>query len=364
MDVTVVNLWKKPVWTGMLLAGLGAGELAIAQLPPAIMADQYLVQAERELDNGDAAAAVETFNRILTLQAEQGLDIPYEVWFGRAQAAYCAGFHDLAIESAIRYLELAGQGGEHYAATLALYDAAELARAEAERLASLQPGDTYSDALSSGGRGPEMVVIGPGSFLMGCVSGQDCGLSGDDVREVRISQPFMLSKYEVTFEQWDACVEAGACDGYRPDDRGWGRGSRPVIAVEPEDAQSYVTWLSAETGQEYRLPSEAEWEYAARAGSTTKYSWGNEIGFNRANCEGCGSQWDDSTTAPVGSFAPNAWGLYDMHGNVWEWVAGSALRGGSYADSPSSLRSARRSRPYVPMRYISYGFRIARTLEP
>ena len=356
--------WSGVALPGLLLACFALPDLGIAQLPPAIMADRYLVQAERELGSGDAAAAVETLNRLVALQAEHDLSIPDEVWFRRAQAAYAAGLHDPAIESAIRYLELTGQNAEHYGAALALYDAAELTREEAQHLASLQPGDTYSDALSSGGRGPEMVVIGPGSFLMGCVSGRDCGFSGEDVREVRISQPFMLSKYEVTFEHWDACVEAGACDGYRPDDRGWGRGSRPVIAVEPEDAQSYVTWLSAETGQEYRLPSEAEWEYAARAGSTTKYSWGNEIGFNRANCEGCGSQWDDSTTAPVGSFAPNAWGLYDMHGNVWEWVAGSALRGGSYADSPSSLRSARRSRPYVPMRYISYGFRIARTLEP
>ena len=350
---------------GMLLACSAAPDLGIAQLPPAIMADRYLVQAERELVSGDAAAAVETLNRIVTLQAEEALDIPDEVWFRRAQAAHGAGLHDLAVQSAVRYLELTGQDGEHYGDTLTLYDAAELAHEEAERLAALQPGDTYSDALNSGGRGPELVLIGPGSFLMGCVSGLDCAIDGEDIREVRISQPFMLSKYEVTFEQWDACVDAGGCNGYRPNDLGWGRGRRPVIFIDPEDAQSYVTWLSAETGQEYRLPSAAEWEFAARAGSMTKYSWGNEIGFNRANCEECGSQWDTSTTAPVGSFAPNAWGLYDMHGNVWEWVAGSTLRGGSWSVSAWNLRSARNTNNYgVIWGSATLGFRVARTLGP
>ena len=106
-----------------------------------------------------------------------------------------------------------------------------------------------------------------------------------------------------------------------------------MINVSWEDAQSYVTWLSRETGESYRLPSESEWEYAARAGTATKYSWGNEIGVNRANCDGCGSRWDNQRTAPVGSFAPNGFGLYDMHGNVWEWV--EDCWNGSYAGAPS-----------------------------
>ena len=131
------------------------------------------------------------------------------------------------------------------------------------------------------------------------------------------------------------------------------------------DAKEYVGWLSSQTGAEYRLLSESEWEYAARAGSGTKYSWGNEIGVNRANCARCDSQWDFKQTAPVGSFAPNAFGLYDMHGNVYEWVEacwnasyagapsdGSAwrsgncaervLRGGSWGDVPWNLRAAYR----------------------
>ena len=127
--------------------------------------------------------------------------------------------------------------------------------------------------------------------------------------------------HEVTFAEWDACVAAGGCDGYSPDDRDRGRGARPVMSASWDHAQAYVEWLSGETGAAYRLPSQSEWEYATRAGTTTRYSWGDEIGANRANCEGCGSAWDDRQTALVGSFRANGFGLHDLHGNVWEWVA-------------------------------------------
>ena len=131
---------------------------------------------------------------------------------------------------------------------------------------------------------------------------------------------FRLGKYEVTVGQFRRFVAAMGGGGNSPYDRGWGRGNRPVINVNWDDIQGYIDWLNAKTGVTFRLPTEAEWEYAARAGSTTQYSWGNSIGSNRANCDGCGSRWDNKQTAPVGSFSPNAWGLYDMHGNVWEWV--------------------------------------------
>ena len=181
---------------------------------------------------------------------------------------------------------------------------------------------------------PDMVVIPAGRFRMGCLSNDDACFSIEKpVHEVRIPGAFALSTHEVTFAQWDACVAGGGCGGHRPGDRGWGRGDRPVINVSWEDAQSYVTWLSRETGESYRLPSEAEWEYTARAETATKYSWGNEIGVNRANCDGCGSRWDDQQTGPVGSFVPNGFGLYDMHGNVWEWV--EDCWNGSYAGAPS-----------------------------
>ena len=154
---------------------------------------------------------------------------------------------------------------------------------------------------------PEMVEIPGGSFRMGCVSGKDCVDWEHPVHEVRV-EAFELSKYEVTFEEYDRFTEATGRT--RAVDEGWGRGRRPVINVSWADAVAYTKWLSAEAGRRYRLPSEAEWEYAARAGTVTAYSWGNGIGRNRANCRGCSSRWDDRQTAPVGSFGPNGWGLH------------------------------------------------------
>ncbi len=231
---------------------------------------------------------------------------------------------------------------------------------------------------------PELVVMPAGRFRMGCVSGRDCEDDERPVHEVEVGS-FALGVYEVTFEEYERFARATGRD--RPNDRGWGRGGRPVINVSWEDATAYAAWLSAEAGEEYRLPSEAEWEYGARAGSTTRYSWGDDIGRNRANCPGCGSRWDGDETAPVGSFAANAWGLHDMHGNVWEWVEdcwhenyvraprdGSAwttggncsrrvLRGGSWLNNPRDLRSALRGRSATALRDGDVGFRVARTLN-
>ena len=233
---------------------------------------------------------------------------------------------------------------------------------------------------------PEMVVVPAGSYRMGSTRGD---ADERPVHEVTIGVPFAVGKYEVTFAQWDACVRGGGCprgEGIAKD-RGWGRGQRPVINVRWNDAQSYVRWLSGKTQKSYRLLSESEWEYAARAGAMTAYSWGDEIGVGLANCRGCGSQWDGRQTAPAGSFAANAWGLHDMHGNVWEWVedcwngsyAGSpwdgsawlsgncserVLRGGSWSSDPSILRAALRSRSIAGIRIYYIGFRVARTLAP
>ena len=243
------------------------------------------------------------------------------------------------------------------------------------------PGGTFREALSSGGAAPEMVVIPSGRFRMGCLSNDDCYDHEKPVREVTIAAPFALSVHEVTFEDYDRFAYP-----YKVDDEGWGRGTRPVINVSWDDAQEYVAWLSAQTGAKYRLPSEAEWEYAARAGRTTKYHWGNEVGANLANCyDDCGDQWE--YTATVGSFRPNGFGLHDMHGNVWEWVqdcwnygyAGApsdgaawltgdcsrrVLRGGSWHYVPLALRAAVRDRNSAGNRYDDVGFRVARTLAP
>ena len=230
---------------------------------------------------------------------------------------------------------------------------------------------------------PEMVPVPAGSFVMGSNE------SSDEKSRLRvtIAISFMAGKYEVTFSEWDACVAAGGCGGYRPGDHGWGRGRRPVINVSWDDAKAYVRWLSAKTEKRYRLLSEAEWEYAARAGTTSRFSWGDDIGRNRANCEGCGSHWDNKRTAPVGSFLANSFALHEVHGNVWEWVAdcwnenyrgaladGSArmsgdcsyrvLRGGSWINASHDLRSANRIRSRTGDRDNFLGFRVARTLAP
>jgi formylglycine-generating enzyme required for sulfatase activity len=171
-----------------------------------------------------------------------------------------------------------------------------------------KPGSDFKECANGC---PAMIVIPAGKFIMGSPENEsDREASEGPPHEVTVAKPFTVSKFEVTFEEWDACVAAAACP--RVPDR-WGRGEMPVINVSWRDAKQYVGWLSQSTGEEYRLLTEAEWEYAARAGANTRYSWGDDPGMGNANCDGCGSRWDLEQTAPVGSFKPNALGLYDMH---------------------------------------------------
>ncbi|MBM3524418.1 MAG: formylglycine-generating enzyme family protein, partial [Alphaproteobacteria bacterium] len=241
-------------------------------------------------------------------------------------------------------------------------------------------GCVFRDRAADGSAGlvlPEMVVVPAGQFMMGSES------SGSkeerQAHPVTFARPFAVGRYAVTFDEWDAFVAAGGSK-HRPGDRGWGRGRRPVINVSWDDAKSYVAWLSQVTGKQYRLLSEAEWEYAARGGSDEEVH-----GKGNANCNGCGSKWDNKQTAPVGSFKPNAYGLFEMLGNVWEWtedawhdsykgapndgrawVEEKALsrvrRGGSWGYNPGNVRSAIRSRLDPEFRNSVVGFRVARTL--
>jgi hypothetical protein len=180
-----------------------------------------------------------------------------------------------------------------------------------------------------------------------------------------------MTRNEITFAQYDEfCAET-----HRPraDDDGWGRGSRPVINVSFEDATLYAAWLSNRTAVTYRLPTDAEWERAARAGTATRYWWGDEVGRNRANCANCGSEWDGRQTAPVGSFKPNPWGLNDTVGNVWEWTAGGyspygdgwwpIIRGGSWSREPTAATAAYRVFNSAAFRHNNLGFRLARAVE-
>jgi formylglycine-generating enzyme required for sulfatase activity/WD40 repeat protein len=237
--------------------------------------------------------------------------------------------------------------------------------------------EIFRDRLQDGSEGPKMIWLPAGTFRMGYIQG---GGDADEkpVHEVSVAR-FAMGRYEVTFEEYDRFADATGRE--KPNDRGWGRGNRPVINVSWNDATAYMEWLSLQTGKKYRLPTEAEWEYAARAGTETKYWWGNKIGQNWANCDGCGSQWDNKQTAPIGSFNPNPFGLYDTSGNVWEWTCSEyeesysgkekscsskeglfVLRGGSWGGVAGGARSTGRVRFSRTFRGAFYGFRPVRIL--
>jgi formylglycine-generating enzyme required for sulfatase activity len=233
---------------------------------------------------------------------------------------------------------------------------------------------------------PEMVVVPAGSFTMGSPEDEEGHEPSEEPQhEVTFAKPFAVSRFEITFDEWDACAHYGDCDTHISD-TGFGRGRQPVINVTWADAQRYAAWLSKMTGKKYRLLSEAEYEYAARAGTSTAYPWGAQIGHGNANCKDCGSSWDNRQPAPVNSFPANAFGLHDMNGNIYQWVEdcyhinydgaptdGSAwtgddcfrvARGGSWGSSSKFLRSAKRTRNAPDLRIDVLGFRVATTLTP
>jgi formylglycine-generating enzyme required for sulfatase activity len=233
-----------------------------------------------------------------------------------------------------------------------------------------------------------MIVVPAGRFLMGSPAGQG-RIHERPQHEVTIVRSLAVARSSVSFDEWDACAARGGC---RSDvsDEGWGRGRRPTMNVSWADAQAYAKWLSDITGKTYRLLSEAEWEYVARAGSPMKYPWGDEIkldGKLMASCADCGSECGENQTAPVGSFPANAFGLHDMICNVNEWTQdcwnesyrgaptdGSAwtsgdcirrvVRGGSWGNGPDILSSAMRGRVVAGLQVNILGFRVARTLNP
>ena len=260
---------------------------------------------------------------------------------------------------------------------------------------------------------PEMVVVPAGSFMMGSPASEPERRDNERHHRISIPKAFAIGKTEVTWDQWEACVRDRWCDGpgveqaLRTNADGtpnkafvdWGRGSRPVVGLSWFDAQNFVGWLNWKTGADdaYRLPSDAEWEYAARAGTTTAYPWGARLDHNYGNFGGPGPGlggkvegrdiWDDRT-APVASFPANAWGLHDMHGNVFEWVedcfeadrahapadgsankegncANRVFRDGTFLSNPYMQRSARRGAPYPATQRgrNNLGFRVATTLD-
>ena len=244
--------------------------------------------------------------------------------------------------------------------------------------------DLGKDSIVDCGDCPELVMLPLGTFMMGSAATAPEHQT-DEGPQRRVSVlPFAIGKFEVTFAQWDACVQAGGC-AYRPNDGGWGRANRPVIDISWDDAQGYTRWLSEITGKRYRLPTEAEWEYAARAGTSTVYWWGDAMESNRANCRNCRNDFAMSgKTLPVGSFEANDFGLFDTAGNVHEYVQDCyaesyedapdvsdvanqtqpcrrrGRRGGSWGNGANKARAANRSREYPNVRKDTSGLRVAR----
>ncbi len=255
-----------------------------------------------------------------------------------------------------------------------------------------EPGEVFRDCEVC----PQMVVVPAGSFMMGSPPSDPAAHRDERPRRrVTIGYPFAVGVYEVVLDEWDACVRSGGCDEYEPDGDGWGGGGLPVVNVGWEDAWRYADWLSAQTGEQYRLLSEAEWEYAARGGTASPrtlcdHAHLSEATAAHADCRDIPNRLPSHRPAVVGSYRPNGFGLHDMMGNVWEWVDdcyygsysgaptdGSAwdgrspgvkdciyrvLRGGSWLNFPISLSSTARFRRWTPGRFDA-GFRVARTIN-
>ena len=323
----------------------------------------------------------------------------------QAAAKELAAREAAARESAARDAAAAKEASAKEAAAKAAAARAAAARAAADRLVAMRQGalrdnrvqlvaarttgasapqEAIGTTFRDCAKCPELVWLPQGEFVLGDAASNDPRLA------VAIRYMLAVGRFEVTFAEWDACVAAGGCRK-RPHDAGWGRGGQPVINVSWGDAQQYVAWLSRTTNKRYRLLSEAEWEYAARAGTDVRYWWGDQAGRGDANCADCGSKWDGRQPAPVGRFAPNPFGLYDMHGNVSEWVedcyhdrapdrmrdaptdgrawtsgcTGASdtriVRGGAWYGSARSIRSAARTSAAADHFDNGIGFRIART---
>ena len=334
--------------------------VAAMQLPPDIQADRYLVRAQRQIEEQDFAAARQSMEQILELEAEHGLQLPAEFFYRYAEVLGRLDLHDEAVEAVTKYLTLAGRDGEHYREALELLDQAEQAKAAAEEARR------RAESVIAG---MEFVWVPEGEFLMGSES-EEADDDEQPLTRVRISQGFFLGKYEVTQAEWRAVM------GTNPAQFSGCGPNCPVERVSWDDVQEFIGKLNAAAGgNRYRLPTEAEWEYAARAGTSgDRYGNLDAIAWYKDN--------SGDRTHPVGQKAPNAWGLYDMLGNVWEWVedwygdypggsvtdprgpgSGSerVTRGGSWRCDAGYCRASDRVSVSPGYRYRNLGFRLLRT---
>ena len=399
--------WPAAFAVTLLLLGLGAGYLYHAlQNPPASTPDTNQAALHRAADDRayGIAAQVDTPDAYQSYLDTCAADGCGHRAAAAAQMATAQQRLDRAAEQA-RTAEAARQAEATRQADLADYAAAErLGTADAYRayLANCTPKGCNKRAAAQANRDrlaqrdlklPTLVRIDAGCFQMGSPA-KEAERESDERQHQVCVDAFELGQTEVTFEEYDRF--ARATGRALPEDRGWGRGRRPVIHVDWQDATAYAEWLSAQTGGAYRLPTEAEWEYAARAGTTGPFWTGPCLQTDQANYDGtkdygnCGSRTKTGVyrqqTLPVGSLKPNPWGLYDVAGNVWEWTCSGydepygggektctskndaktarVLRGGAWGNDPRDLRSADRDWGVTGNRYYSLGFRVARTLSP
>jgi len=361
-----------------LLAEASFGQ---SSLPPEVQADIVKVKIIDAAKRSDLRAVLAGIDEINALK----VPVAPSLRFLEAKAASQSGDSVRALKALEQFLAASERTGPQYAEALALYPKYQAAGVAAQQeLRERRPSE-----LRAAGQGEvadlierlqaEMIDVRAGSFRMGGQSGSYIPDDEKPVHEVTL-RAFRLGKYEVTFEQYD--VFAKATGRALPDDKGWGREKRPVINVSWDDAKAFAAWLSEQSGQKYRLPSEAEWEFAARAGTTTENPWGSAFSAEQANGMGTSGRDTYANTAPVGSFPANAWGLYDVIGNVWEWtedcwngsytgapVDGSpwttgdcsrrVIRGGSWNNDPADLRVSNRAGLGPTSRDVFRGFRLA-----
>lgn len=295
-----------------LLLCLGQSLPVFAGLPPEVLQDKYRLMIEQNMKAKQYQQALANFDRF----REAGGEATPAMLFQRGLALVQTGRPEEAKQVLTHYLETTGKQGEHYQEALAMLIGAEDESARHSKTLAYGVAP-FRDALVSGETGPEMVFVEPGCFYLTQPQKKSTE-DGSGSRKRVCLEGYAVSTHEIGFEEYTRFAEA---TGRKiPLDDGWGRSGQPVINVSFLDAQSYARWLAQQTGKHYRLPTEAEWEYAARAGTDTLYWWGDDVESGRANCDGCGSQWDNRQPAPVGSFAPSEWGLYDTAGNVAEWT--------------------------------------------
>lgn len=347
--MTDLNLITQSVVSMLALAlcGIVLSSLSLAQtkLPPEVQADLLKTQILQALEAKDFKGVLDAAKQYDELK----LPMPPPLRFIEAKAASATGDATRAFATLERYLATTDRKGRQYAEALALHDKYHAAAAKViDKIAATKA--KWDAALP------------PIRDLLRMIASDMINIPG-------FEHSYRMSKYDVTFAQYD--LFAAATGRARPGDVGWGRGNRPIINVSWDDAKSYVDWLDDQSGLHYRLPTEAEWEYAAHAGSTTKYPWGDTFSSDQANGKGTNGRDVYEHTAPVGQFPPNAWELYDMIGNVWQWTdscyfeysgancSDRVQRGGSWDSEATDLRVSSRYSPGTTNRYDDLGFRLA-----